>query len=281
MFNKEDIAAYYNTTQNHYEKWWDLNNNLSLHYGIWSKGINSFSESLQNTNKVMMELANIKAGEKVLDAGCGVGGAAMYLAKNKKAAVTGITLSEKQVATATSKSKEKGLSGIAQFQLMDYTNTSFKDNSFDAVWACESASSAPNKADFIKEAYRVLKKGGRLILTDFFITTEFQEDKNDWIKKWGETWSIENFSSNDSFSNTLTQQGFTIKDNIDYTEQIRKSAKRMYHAALAGAIPSEIYNLLHPNVSRFAKRHYLCGYFQYKALQEHLWKYQMFLAIKV
>jgi len=54
----------------------------------------------------------------------------------------------------------------------------------------------------------------------------------------------------------------------------------MYHFSLLGMIPSELYNLFHPNVSRFAKTHYKCGYYQYKALQNHLWKYKVVLAIK-
>ena len=54
----------------------------------------------------------------------------------------------------------------------------------------------------------------------------------------------------------------------------------MYHTSIIGALPSEIYNLFHPKVSRFAKTHYKCGYYQYKALKEGLWKYWIMLAVK-
>lgn len=280
MFAQRDVAEYYNTTQNHYLKWWNLKKNLSLHYGIWEKGTKSFSESLVNTNKIMMELASISQSDKVLDAGCGVGGAAIFITTNVDASVIGITLSEKQVEFAQYHAKERKLDDRISFEQMDYTNTTYPNESFDTVWACESISSAQDKVAFIKEAYRILKKDGKLILSDFFASKDDQEDKHKWMRKWGKTWSISQFVSSDYFSEQLTKQGFSVLKNFDYTSKIKKSAKRIYYASLLGAIPSWIYNASHPNVSRFAKTHYLSGYYQYKALKVHLWQYHIILAIK-
>jgi len=280
MFTTKDVAEYYNTTQVHYEQWWNLKKNLSLHYGIWENGVNSFSESLENTNRVMMELSQISASDKVLDAGCGVGGAAMFLAERKNVEVVGITLSEKQQKFATQAAKEKKLDNTVSFQLMDYTNTEFEDESFDVVWACESMTSSPDKSLFIKEAFRVLKKGGRLILSDFFQTKVNQPDPKSLMKKWGATWGISNFPTSEFLRENLESNGFQTIQSFDYTEKINKSAKRMYYTAILGMIPSEIYNFFNPKVSRFAKTHYQCGYFQYKALKSNLWRYNIFVAKK-
>ena len=280
MYTQKDVAEYYNTTFAHYKQWWNLENNLSLHYGIWENGINNFNESLLNTNKTLAKIANIEHEERILDAGCGVGGAAIFLAKEMNAAVTGISLSKKQIDFATKNALKKEVAHKAHFMLMDYTKTDFEDETFDVVWACESVSSAPNKALFIEEAFRVLKKGGRLILCDFFTSSKQQKDPHQWMKKWGDTWSISEFVTKDFFIEHLQKTGFSTIQHFDYTQQIEKSAKRMYYTALLGAIPSEIYNLTHPKVSRFAKTHYKCGYFQYKALKENLWQYQIILAFK-
>ena len=107
MFTKRDVADYYNVTQLHYENWWGLKKNYSLHYGIWEDGIKIAGEAIANTNRIMMELSGITAKDVMLDAGCGVGSAAIYISSTKNARVTGITLSEKQLAFANSLAIER------------------------------------------------------------------------------------------------------------------------------------------------------------------------------
>jgi len=280
MFSTSDIAEYYNTTQNHYTRWWNLGETLSLHYGIWDENVKSFSGSLINTNRIMMETAKISPDDQVLDAGCGVGGAAFYINKMKNAEVTGISLSEKQINFASEVAAENNVADKVSFHIMDFARTSFQDESFDVVWACESVCQAMDKAAFMRECYRILKKGGRLILGDFFLTDDDQEDRHSWIRKWCDTWAVSGLISCDAFTEKLKENGFNPVTIADYTDKIKKSARRMYYASITGALPSEIYNLFHPKVSRFAKTHYKCGYYQYKALMEGLWKYRILLAVK-
>ena len=262
MFTQKEIADYYDTTQKQYEKWWNLKDGLSLHYGIWEKETDNFTESLANTNRILMELGNISESDKILDAGCGVGGAAMFLSENRNVQVIGITLSEKQVEFGNLIAKKRGLQDKVTLSLMDYTQTSFEDESFDDVWACESMSSAPDKILFINEVYRLLSKGGRLILSDCFLTDDNQIDDHSWIKKWGQKWAVSNLQSCNSFVENLRKKGFNIVKTFDYTDKIRSSAKRMYYGSIVGALPTEVYNLFHPNVSRFAKSHYKSWYYQ-------------------
>jgi cyclopropane-fatty-acyl-phospholipid synthase len=61
-----------------------------------------------------------QSGQRVLDVGCGWGGLALYLAENCGARVTGITLSEHQLAAARARAAEKGLAASADFRLQDY-----------------------------------------------------------------------------------------------------------------------------------------------------------------
>ena len=121
MFTNRDIADYYNQTLNHYQDWWGLNKNFAVHYGIWDTNTNNFNEALLNTNRILMEIADIREGERILDAGCGVGGSAFYLAKHRNVQVCGITLSEKQHSYAVKKCNELGVETHVNFKIEDYS----------------------------------------------------------------------------------------------------------------------------------------------------------------
>lgn len=278
-FSQKEIADYYNSTQNHYQRWWDLNDTLSVHYGIWEDEVSNFKESLAHTNQVMLNLSQIQSGDCILDAGCGVGGSSFFLNKVVDAEVVGITLSEKQHQLANAKRLELNSEKVS-FQIKDYTNTQFDAHSFDAVWACESVCHTVDKSKFLKEAFRVLKPGGKLILADYFLPNEPMSDPKNWVQKWLNLWGISKIISGNEFQKISQDIGFTQVEVKDYSDGIFKSAQRMYYASVFGAFPSELYNLTHPNVTPFAKGHYKSGIYQYKALKKGLWQYKIVSAVK-
>jgi tocopherol O-methyltransferase len=279
LFSNKDITDYYNQTLNHYTIWWKLSSAFSVHYGMWFKGTKSFVEALINTNKEMARIAEINSEHTLLDAGCGVGGAAFFLTEQIGCSVSGITLSQKQLDFAEHAKANSPSKHLISFDLQDFTNTSFQDNSFDIVWACESSCYANPKSKLIEEVFRILKPGGKFILCDYFLTAEGKTDRKEYIRKWGETWAISQFNTQDNFINVLEKSNFQILQNIDYTKEIFPTSKRMYLSYLLGFIPSNLYNLTH-NTSRFAKTHYLSGKYQFLALKQNLWTYRMILAQK-
>ncbi len=69
---------------------------------------------------------------------------------------------------ATAYANELNLAKRVKFEQTNYLNTGYPAESFDLVWAIESVCYANNKKEFLQEAFRLLKKGGRLIVADFF-----------------------------------------------------------------------------------------------------------------
>lgn len=72
----------------------------------------------------------IEPGMRVLDIGCGWGGMALTLARDYGAHVTGVTLSENQLATAKTRAANEGLSDRVQFELRDYRHL---NDTFDRI----------------------------------------------------------------------------------------------------------------------------------------------------
>ena len=114
----------------------------------------------------LAQKAGLRKGMKVLDAGCGIGGPARYLAQKYECHVTGLNISEYQVNYAQEKTKAAGLDHRVGFKVGSFMEMPFDDNSFDLVWSQDAFAHGPDKKKIIEESYRVLKPGGILAFQD-------------------------------------------------------------------------------------------------------------------
>jgi tocopherol O-methyltransferase len=131
--------------------------NPAIHYGYFDEGVDSHENSLIRMNQVLANNAKIKKTDLILDAGCGVGGSSIWLARNIGSKAIGITLVEKQLDFAKKCAKEKGVEDLVEFKINDFTSTDFEDETFDFVWSVESVCHTIDKKEFIDESYRILK----------------------------------------------------------------------------------------------------------------------------
>jgi tocopherol O-methyltransferase len=276
----KNIVEYYNSTEHSYKDAWDLKNSLAIHYGYWDEKVKSFPESLLRMNKIMIEAAEIKSTDKVLDAGCGVGGSSIFIANNIGCQVTGISLSERQIQQANDNAKRKNISELLQFQRMDYCQTNFPDASFDVIWGCESICYADNKEKFIKEAYRLLKPGGRLVVADGFVTDK-KNNNNPIIRKWLDGWQVNYLESPEIFHQFMLQTGF---DNISYrdiSKYTMHSSKRLYKFYFLANIYLLWKTLTFSNrATEMQKKNIEACKYQFYGMKNGLWQYGLIVGRK-
>ena len=132
----------------------------------------------------------IPAGSKVLDIGTGSGVVAIALAK-KGYDVTGIDRASAMIEMAELTKKETN--SDAKFMLMDAEYLDFEDCSFDAVVLRNVVWNSYRPEDVLKEAARVLKKGGSLIVTD----GNWQGDIVSWEDVHPDTSEFPNYKKRD------------------------------------------------------------------------------------
>lgn len=279
-FSPEAVARYYHDTRWQYYGLWSKQDSLALHYGYWDEGVVSHSQALLRLNEVLADKAAITSSDSLLDAGCGWGGSSIWLASQRGARCHGISLESDQIDVARRMAKKKGVAASTEFSQQNFTTTHFADASFDVVWAVESVCHTHDKTDFTREAYRVLKPGGRLICSDFFRTHREQSVADEvHLRSWFEKWVVPDLDTLNEFGRAVSDAGFTHVDIADATDNIRPSAQRLYRTGRWTAPLARLFHWLgiHNDMQDANWRSSLA---QYTTLRDDLWRYGIVSARK-
>ena len=178
----------------------------------------------------MMEGADL-ADCRVLDFGCGAGGPTCLLASRFNAKrVVGIDIGAYQVERAREAAMQQGLSDKMSFQQVEGDQLPFEVDSFDAVFSKDVIVHIENKAGLFAEMIRILRPGGRLIISDHLIA----EDKKQ-INAIQECWRWARMTASPATINEtedlLRASGFIDVRSVDRSHR--------YMEAAAGGAPND------------------------------------------
>ena len=223
-----------------------------------------------------------KTPRTVLDVGCGIGGASRHLAQGfgEGTSVTGITLSQKQVARAEELAEQQGVRN-AEFRVMNALAMDFPDNSFDLVWACESGEHMPDKKKYVEEMVRVLKPGGTLVIATWCQRDDRDEpfsareltNLNYLYKEWAHPY----FISIDAYAELVGGTG--KMGGIDTDDWTRQTIASWRHSVWAGVWdPLPVFSK--PKVWYKTVRDIVCLERMHRAFDVGLMQYGMIKAVK-
>jgi cyclopropane fatty-acyl-phospholipid synthase-like methyltransferase len=221
---KEGVVRYYTATteQSLLPNWGGAS--LGFHFGLGDENTASLADSIADTNRYLADRANVVSGTRVLDAGCGVGGSAIWLARERGASVTGITLLERQVALARGFARERGVEELVHFEVSDMTATGFSAQSFDVVWNVESMCHVPDLDGYLTHVRELLSDGGRFACIDLCSGVEPDPEVERTVC---DGWAMVALRVPADIAAALARQGFEDVEVVDLTARARRSAQAL------------------------------------------------------
>ena len=227
-----------------------------VHLGYWEgapakPSAADFPAAQQRLDERLIGMADVSAGQAVLDVGCGFGGTIAGLNGQLAGAwLAGVNVDPRQLAICRQVAPANG--NRLEWQEADACRLPFAAGSFDRVLCIEAMFHFSSRREFFLEAARVLKPGGVLVGSDitiaesarsaevpgFAIEAPLQDGYGPWPDFWGDDADHATLAADaglaeaifeDVTANTLPSHRYTASDDAD---ESRDSGNRALRAAL-------------------------------------------------
>jgi ubiquinone/menaquinone biosynthesis C-methylase UbiE len=167
----------------------------------------------------------LAAGMRLVDAGCGIGGPARYLAASFGCHVTGIDLTREYVDIARSLTRRVGLEDRVDFFQGSATATPFEDAAFDGGIVLHVGMNIPAKDELFAELARVVRPGGFLAVYDMM---RREDGELEYPVPWAATPATSFLADLPTYSELVRAAGFDVTANrerrefaLDFFAQLR------------------------------------------------------------
>ncbi len=279
---KAQVRRYYQATTEDYLKYYQTDWHHHMHFGF-DRDLPKGGNPTEHLVRYLAGLAGLGDTGKalpdesplVLDAGCGVGGSAIWLSRELGCRTVGITLVESQARMAREFAR-RGQALRTRFAVNDFQTPAFKEKSFDVIWAVESFDHSPDKAQWVKVMAGLLKPGGRLIIADGFAASPPRDaSQAKAYRHFLEGWAVPHLCTFAQMREYGADAGLELSYEEDLSFDVLPHSLAIFRFGLL-FIPWRWLKRSLGFSSTEKLGNALATFYQYKTLKAQLWRYGAF-----
>jgi len=180
-------------------------------------------------------MSKIKEGDIVLDLGCGAGFDCFLASKRvgKDGKVIGVDMTEEMIRKAKLNTEKRGVKNV-EFLFAEIENLPIKDNSVDIIITNCVINLTPDKTKTFQEAYRVLKKGGKMYISDIVLLKELSKEQKE--DKDLLTGCVAGALLKEDYLDKIEKVGF----NVHILGENKEISKQQYHGVALESLMVEL-----------------------------------------
>jgi len=269
----QSISKYYKKSTWDYLLFYRSAWHQQMHYGF-SRNQPRDLNPMENLVWYMAQVAEVGAGQLVLDAGCGLGGGSFILNKKCQSRCVGISLVDTHMTYAYKKAQKQNLA--SRFIVADFHKAPFKKSNFDIIIAIESFDHAFDKEAWIKQMAGLLKPGGKLLIADGFRQEgQGSQNEEEEYQKFLAGWAVPHLCTPAQVCIWAKNAGLKNFHHENLTEEILPHAYNIYKFGSIALPVRKFLSRLGLGKSELTGNA-AATYYQYRTLRWGLWNYWFF-----
>ena len=188
-----------------------------LHIALFEHQDQSIAAAMEAASLSIAAELPLSPTTRILEVACGLGATARLLAAKYGCRISATNISETQIASAIALAKRAGLDSLVSHEVCDYGALPYEDEAYDIYWCQESLVHADDKLRVLGEAYRILRPGGYLALSDLTLVEDIAPDLRRQIY---ERIHVSSMWSGTQYRMALEQCSFSILKIRDWSEHV-------------------------------------------------------------